>query len=57
MKKLTPPEIIVSLLNYTRLTYPKFATKMNRDNPQFLRDIVKGKTSSISNYQISKFNY
>lgn len=48
MKKLTPPEIIVTLLNYTRLTYPKFAKKMNRDNPQFLRDIVKGKTSSIS---------
>ena len=27
MKKLTPPEIIVTLLNYTRLTYPKFAKK------------------------------
>ena len=48
MIKLTPAEIIKKLLDYSGLTYPKFASKLGKDSPQFLRDIVKGKTKTIS---------
>lgn len=48
MKILSPPERIIKLLDYTKLTYPKFAKEVGRNNPQYLRDIVKGLTLKIS---------
>lgn len=48
MTHLTPSEIIIKVISYSGLTYPKFAKVIGRDSPQFLRDIVKGQTQIIS---------